>query len=827
MALECGPGTDNVDSDDDDIASTRHVLIRGVQRIWTVSSNKKRGHSLFKPYKIRVYDIRGKNAIVRGKITGFRGRNKKDMAAHHGLNEEYVYFNPQKDSAVLHDNADLLILFINFQLNQKEASSSPFTPGPHYTEVSLARGCIGLAPDTSIGTLKTVIRDDKLFNKDKFPCLFLKGKRCDEDSSMAGSLFTNGDVVACYAKSDVMIQCFYVPRPNVEHKYEFACFSTDNVGEMKQAFKKSFCREFPGLASGIDDVWFSVGNQLLKDKEYFSLTLQRRRPLSLKGRLVVHVKQASSFPLTLKMISQEHSSQIMLISAPVTTAELREEVSDLIKQPPNALHLYTKNKKLKEMVLSKSAGIHPKGVVLVKVAKKMQVLVSLQTDGSTQKIALQLFKLDSVLRLKEILQEHAYATVSQLQLFFNQNELENERLMQDYRIREDDIISACVFSMPDFIVVRQPGRERLHLIIDGLQYTIGRLKEYLAHTLGCSYVLLNMIHRGRCLPDDDTLEHCGLVSGSTVLIPRLATQDQSANERILKVYMSQEDGTFQIAFAKEAAGILFYAPESVHSDRFEKHATKSVAQNEDYRRGIMLRRCKEIHPCKPKPIHQSEVIHQHGSRSLTARSDPLAQNLSSCTVQRKRKHPQGLPHAHPDLTGHRPHPKALRLDTECKKYMYRKELSENGGRYILREESTLDVCKSNADEVFPHIALTPSVMSPEKVVSTSPEHAIHRSPSLQSPVEAIQNSVLLAVAKELGNDWKQVALALGLQSSDIDDVEYRHSRELREQAWHALILWKKRNSRNATIVSLKKALRDCGLALTADSIDESIKYETV
>ncbi|XP_046546825.1 uncharacterized protein LOC124256899 [Haliotis rubra] len=811
--------TGNVDSDDDEIPPPE-VFARGAlpPRI------RMRNNSVLQ-MAISVYDIREKNAVVQSKeeyvdiaidpTTGIPDKNKLDLAARYGLNEEFVYSSPNKDCLVLHDNTDLLIFFINFHMNQEEDFAFPLGQFPPVPQSRHSVGCIGLVPNTSIGTLKTVIRDDKLFNKDKFPCLFLKGKRCDEESSMVGSHFTNGDVVACYAKSDVMIQCFHMPRLNVEHKYEFACFNTDNVGEMKQAFKKSFCSEFPGLATGIDDVWFSVGKQLLKDEEYFSLNHQRRRLVLQMGRLVLHVKQASSFPLTLKMNSHEHSSQIMLISAPVTTAELRQEVSLLIKQPPNALHLYTQKKKLKEMLLTESVGIHPMGVVLVKVAKKIQVLVSLNSDGSTQKIALQLFKLDSVLRLKEILQEHAYATVSQLQLFFNQNELENERLMQDYRIREDDIISACVFSKPEFILVRQPGREPLHLTIDGLQYTIGRLKQYLAHVLGCSYVMINMIHRGRCLPDDDTLEHCGLVSGSTVLIPRLAKQDQSTNERILEVFISQADGTFQKAFAKEAAGILFYAPGSVHSDRFEKHAMKSVAQDEDYRRGIMLRRlCEGIHSesYNPKPIHKSELLHQHGSGPLTSTFDSLAKRISSCTDQSPRVR------VHPDITGYHSNPESLPL----KRFTYCKELSEHSGRYFLREESTLAVSKSNADEVFAH---TPSVMSP--VMSGSPEHAFHRLPSLQSPVEAIRDTVLLAVAKELGNDWKQVALMLGLENSDIVDVEYRHSGQLREQALQALILWKKRNSRNATIASLKNALHACRLASIADSIDESIKYETV
>ncbi|XP_046330896.2 uncharacterized protein LOC124114393 [Haliotis rufescens] len=864
---ETSVGTGGMDSDDEGVPrayKTELLRRRDLHRV-----HMRRRLAFGK--SILVYDIREKEAVIQSKseyvpITNVpKQKYRLVLAGHYGLCEEFVYFNPEKEIAVIHDNTDLLIIFMYFQTNLRVDSSFPYA-----RESREPRRCIGLAPTTLIGTMKSIICDNKHFNEGESLCLFHNGKRCDEDSVTVGSLFKNGEDVACIAKLNVTVPCFYMPRLNMEYKCTIDCFNTDTVGEMKQVFKNSFCTEFPGLASGVDDVWFSVGKKLENDDKYFFFGRRKTLQLLERERLVVHVKQASSFPIILRMNFQEHTSQILLMSAPFTTAALRQEVSHLTGQPPSALHLYTDNKKLKEMVLSESVGIGPNCVVLAKVAKQIRVLVTLHCEGSTKSRAVQLFKLDSVQRLKEITEEQGHFAACQLQMIFNGNELENERLMQDYRIRHDDSIAAWVFSKPEYILVRQPGSECLHLTVDGLQYTIRRLKEYLARTLGCCYVMINMIHGGRCLQDDETLEQCGLVSGSTILIPRIAMQEQSAHEGILKVFMSQEDGSFQIAFAKEAAGILFYAPESIPCDRFEKHSTKSVALDEDYRWGIISRRLsKEIKlgPCNPKPIHHNEVVHhstQHGSEPSTSRSctdslapessrdnaytqkkDPqrltdkvvhhsnqhgsepstsrsLAPESSRCNAYIQKKDPHRLKRTHQNCVGYHTEPEYVPL----KRFMYREELRENNGRYIQTKVSVLDVSKSSADEGFPHIVQTPSVQSPEKVMSTSTEHELHRSPSLQFPVGAIQDSMLQAVSQQLGTDWKRVAVELGLNHNDTENLEHNCSRNLQEQALQALLLWRKRFSKDATCAKLKNTLRECGLALIADSMDENMQYAT-
>ncbi|XP_071096618.1 uncharacterized protein [Haliotis cracherodii] len=694
-------------------------------------------------------------------------------------------------------------------------------------------GCIGLPPDTSIKTLKSIIRENERLNKGNPPFLFYKGKRIDDDSLMVASLFKNGDYVSCFASSNVNVQCFHSPKVNVENKYTIQCSQASSIGEMKHVFKKVFCQEFPGLKTGDDDVWFSVGKHLSKEDEYYCIDQQKRTPLQERGRLVVHVKPVGSFPITVKIDvpGVEHAPKVLLVSSPLTTAALRQEISSLAEYPPSALRLFIKNKRLKEMTLSETMGFQYKCVVTAKVTKKIHVFIKLKVGGQENGFVVKLFKLDTVQRLKEIIQEGQSVAVSQLQMFFEGKEMENANLMQDYHVRDEDTIHANIFHQPVYLSVRQPGRETLHLTVNCLQSTVGKVKIFLADQFGSQSSKISIIHRSKCLEDSETLEESGLVSGSTVLIPRLAQLDETEKAGIMKVYIAKEDGTFKKTFAVEAGKVLFYAPDSIPFDVLERKMTESVPPAREFHCGIMVRKLppETRRTFQHVPCHQNEVSLyplQQGSGPSTSNSstESLIQGTHPLAVQantfRQRTIPNRISFQHPGLFDHYSDPES----SQSKVYRYYKECRETPERFVIREQSEINVPKGDTEKAFSNVAQTPSVQSPESMMPISPEHRIHRSPSLQFPVSAIQDCVLRAVSQQLGNNWKRVALELGLDHTDTEKLEYNHSRNLQEQALQALLLWKMRFSKDATHAQLKTTLRECGLALIADSMDENIKY---
>ncbi|XP_067661933.1 uncharacterized protein [Haliotis asinina] len=778
-------------------------------------------------HSMHIYDLRGKSSIIFSKPSklyhsaSFLRDIKKKLAKSHGVSEEFIYICPEREKVVIHNNLDNLVIFINFPCDFEVRSL-------HYARYNV--GCVGLPPDCSILTMKSVIRENERFHNGKPTSLFYKGKRIDDDSLTIGSLFKNGDYVSCFVSSNEAIECFHTPKQNVQNKYTMMCSPTSSIGEMKRVFKKQFWQEFPGLRSRTDDVWFSTGKHLAKEDEYYCFDQQKRMSLQERGRLVVHVKPVDSFPITVKFEDSgaEHTPKILLVSSPMTTAALREEISSLAEYQASALRLFIKNKRLREVTLSEKMGFRHKCVVTAKVTKKMHVFIKLKEGGQVNSFDENLFKLDTVQHLKEIIQEHMSIPVLQQQMFFEEKEMQNANLIQDYHIRSEDTIHVNVFQEPVYLSVRQPGRETLHLTLNYKQSTIGKIKHFLANQFGSHPSKISIIHNSRCLEDKETLEESGLDSGSTVLIPRVAQLDETERTGILAVYIAKEDGSFEKTLAVEAGKFLFYAPDSIPSDVIERRLTESVAPVQEIHGGIMVR----VPPETPRPFqhelcYKNEVdlcTTQSGSGSSKSSSESLMQGISSLSVHANasphRTIPNKMSFPYPDVFEHHSDPEP----SQYKMYKYSKVLTETPQRIIIHEQSKLDVPKGDGVNGFACIARSPSIQSTESMMAVSPQHSIHRSPSLQFPVSAIPDCLLQEVSRQLGHEWRRVALALGLENKDIEHLEYKYSRNLHEQALQALLLWKMRRSKDATIAELKRVLRECDLALIADSMDVDIKY---
>ncbi|CAH1244673.1 FADD [Branchiostoma lanceolatum] len=79
--------------------------------------------------------------------------------------------------------------------------------------------------------------------------------------------------------------------------------------------------------------------------------------------------------------------------------------------------------------------------------------------------------------------------------------------------------------------------------------------------------------------------------------------------------------------------------------------------------------------------------------------------------------------------------------------------------------------------------------------------------------------VFYTIAEDTGPKWKDLARKLGLKPAQIDGIETRHHREIKECCMDVLETWRLREGGAATIQALQQALREADLAALADDMD--------
>ncbi|GCB80494.1 hypothetical protein scyTo_0017196, partial [Scyliorhinus torazame] len=81
------------------------------------------------------------------------------------------------------------------------------------------------------------------------------------------------------------------------------------------------------------------------------------------------------------------------------------------------------------------------------------------------------------------------------------------------------------------------------------------------------------------------------------------------------------------------------------------------------------------------------------------------------------------------------------------------------------------------------------------------------------------------ICNEIGRDWRMLARKLGHNEALLQQIEYKHPRNLREQIREALKEWQITKGKEATVDALIATLRSCKLNLVADSVKEEL-YKT-
>ena len=67
------------------------------------------------------------------------------------------------------------------------------------------------------------------------------------------------------------------------------------------------------------------------------------------------------------------------------------------------------------------------------------------------------------------------------------------------------------------------------------------------------------------------------------------------------------------------------------------------------------------------------------------------------------------------------------------------------------------------------------------------------------------------ISKHIGLEWKSLARALGFEQTDIDAIEYKDVRNLKEQIFQMFHEWKRNNGSGATTTRLLSAIKHAEL----------------
>lgn len=105
----------------------------------------------------------------------------------------------------------------------------------------------------------------------------------------------------------------------------------------------------------------------------------------------------------------------------------------------------------------------------------------------------------------------------------------------------------------------------------------------------------------------------------------------------------------------------------------------------------------------------------------------------------------------------------------------------------------------------------------ETHASRSPDDGLH-----EKEREKI-NIATEVIVEHLGKKWLQVGRKLGLQQTQLEGIQEKHSRDLEEQVRELIRLWMKIRREKARVEELIQALRNCKQNLTADLVEKKLR----
>ena len=345
---------------------------------------------------------------------------------------------------------------------------------------------------------------NKIFIKegieDYFQILLFKGKTLEDDKTIEYYDIINGSIIYLLI-NEVLLN--YDITISIKNKYGDRIIQLIKPSETIENVKK---RIFYGMAE--ETRLFYEEKDLEDDKTFFSYGIKEKGKkynfLSFTGPkngILINIegnfgfKGPYYFPLSSKIIDIKNEIYIV---------------------PPESEYLYYNNKELEnEKSLSELNII--KNVTLNLIIKPNDGLyIFIKAYFTEKNIIIKVKETDNILNIKKEIQKKISINIENQQLFFGEKELEDNKTIFDYEIKNESKMYLEVINVKEFqIFVKTLTGKTLHFDVYPI-FTVEILKELIFNQEGIPENQQRIIFAGRQLKDNRTLKDYNIQSESTL-----------------------------------------------------------------------------------------------------------------------------------------------------------------------------------------------------------------------------------------------------------------------------------------------------------------------
>ncbi|KAL3858117.1 hypothetical protein ACJMK2_012728 [Sinanodonta woodiana] len=305
--------------------------------------------------------------------------------------------------------------------------------------------------------------------------------------------------------------------------------------------------------------------------------------------------------------------EVVCVNQQSTAAQIRNEVAKICCCPSQALKLVTSGKTIPEnKCLEEILFLQEGCIIKASIASKIRVNVTViivgeQSDIKERKLQVEVYRLDTVLKLKQTVITRLESTDNIYTCVLKKKEtLEESKFLREYGIKNETEVTAYIFKERiQVMLVILKMKKRIQVFIDEPRFTF--VKDILKYVQGSGlvdihYTQLRLIYSFNCLPMDASLSDVDVKHGSVLVVTIAAAM----NPGIIMMCRG-EDGVASCMIGKVIDGMIYYA--SLQA-RVESHPLKASDEPVLLPSGIHLVESACLGHDDPNPI-PSLVLPSH------------------------------------------------------------------------------------------------------------------------------------------------------------------------------------------------------------------------
>ncbi|XP_050407586.1 uncharacterized protein LOC126822649 [Patella vulgata] len=385
-----------------------------------------------------------------------------------------------------------------------------------------------------------------------------------------------GSLILLQITEPKIIKCLYRASFTSEHLYIINCLTTDSVDELKGKIRKTIIDSSKDkqlvklIASSY--MWLTLGIHIYQDDECIQSPVLNDTASSVWSHLgtyydvVAHFQPQDAIPINVKYTDIEgHSScDKIVIKKCIASVDFRQQISSLLHCAPNALKITVNKKRLPER-RSLQSCCELRADCTIEAVSRHPIIVNVKFGKETHQISI--FKLDTVLMLKQKLATQIGKRNMQIKLSSGGKELDDYQLIEQAHIKDDSEVLADIYEDRIIINMRKRGSKTHYFVLDDIKNVRVRdLKLFYKNVVNLS-PRVDIEFYSTTLPkiydDNDCL--CDIENMSSEQINILYALEKHVDSRATsskRIYRCRESGDVEIKRGVVVHNKIYYAPDN-------------------------------------------------------------------------------------------------------------------------------------------------------------------------------------------------------------------------------------------------------------------------